>query len=106
MSNDAKEINTVKSSETGNVSDTGFKRKVVAFTVGAVILLFVLIVLMCYQMITIGVQNRKKADLIAKIAELEEEHKQGEGELAFRRTDLYVERIARELGYHYPDDAD
>ena len=83
-----------------------FKRRVVAFTVGAVVLLCLLIILMCYQMITIGVKNRKKAELIAAIAARTEEYEKGEGELAFRRTNLYIERIARELGYHYADDLD
>ena len=57
-------------------------------------------------MIKIGVQNRKKSELTAEIAALTEAYEKGEGELAFRRTNLYVERIARELGYHYADDLD
>lgn len=104
MSNETKEINAVKSSETDSIADASLKRKIVAFTVGAVVLLCVLIILMCYQMIKIGVQNRKKADLTAEIAALTAEYEKGEGELAFRRTNLYIERIARELGYHYADD--
>ena len=77
-----------------------------AFTVGAVVFLCLLIVLMCYQMISIGVNSRRKADLTAKIAELDARYEHGEGEIAFRRTNLYIERIARELGYHYADDAE
>lgn len=104
MPNETKEINTVKSSETDSLADASFKRKIVAFTVGAVVLLSLLLILMCYQMIKIGVQNRRKAELTAEIAALTEEYEKGEGELAFRRTNLYIERIARELGYHYADD--
>ena len=86
------------------VVDEGLKRKIIAFTVGAVVFLFMLIVLMCYQMVCIGVNSRKKAELTEKIAELDKQHEHGEGEIAFRRSSLYIERIARELGYHYADD--
>lgn len=111
MSNETKEENNLKSAEfqreessAETVADAKFKRTVVALTVGAVVLLCVLVILMCYQMIKIGVENRRKAELTAEIAALTEEYEKGEGELAFRRTNLYIERIARELGYHYADD--
>lgn len=113
MPNETKEENRIKNAEFQREENSAerdlgasFKRRVVAFTVGAVVLLCLLIILMCYQMITIGVKNRQKNDLTAEIAALHEEYERGEGELAFRRTNLYIERIARELGYHYADDLD
>lgn len=113
MPNETKDEKIIKNAEfrreepsAETTVNASFKRKVVAFTVGAVVLLSLLIILMCYQMIKIGVQNRRKAQLTAEIAALTEEYNKGEGELAFRRTNLYIERIARELGYHYADDLD
>lgn len=88
------------------VSEAKFKRRVVAFTVGAVVLLAVLIMLMCYQLIKIGVENRRKSELVAQIALLNEEYKQGEETIEMRRKRLYIERRARELGYHYADDVE
>ena len=111
MSNTTKDENTLKNAEfqnktkpADNVADAKFKRTVVALTVGAVVLLCVLIILMCYQLIKIGVEHRRRAELTAAIAALNEQYETGEGELAFRRTNLYIERIARGLGYHYAED--
>ena len=89
-----------------NVMDAKFKRLVIALTVGAVVLISVLIVLMCYQLIKIGVENRKNSDLKAEIARIEEQFENDGEELEFRRTTLYIERVARELGYHYAEDID
>lgn len=87
-----------------SVSEEKFKRIIVALTVGAVVLLSVLIILMCYQLIKIGVENRRKSELRDKIAELNQLYDDGETELAYLRTNAAVERLARELGYHYSDD--
>ena len=87
-----------------NAMDEKFKRIVIALTVGAVVLLSLLIILMCYQLIKIGVERNKKAELYALIAELEVQRESGEDELEYLRTKEAVERLARELGYHYVDD--
>lgn len=85
-------------------SEARFERRVVAFTVGAVVLLALLIVLMCYQLIAIGVKNNKISQLKADIAALEQEYEKGEDTLEIRRRAAYIERRARELGYRYADD--
>ncbi len=90
----------------GTVSEARFKRRVVAFTVGAVVLLAVLIMLMCYQLIKIGVQRNKLNQLKAEIAVYEQMYKEGEETIELRRKRLYIERRAREIGYHYADDVD
>ena len=87
-----------------NAMDAKFKRIVVALTVGAVVLLSLLIILMCYQMIKIGVERRRKADFNAKITELTEQLKNGEDELAYLRTKDAIERLAREYNYQYVGD--
>lgn len=85
-------------------SDVRFERKVVAFTVGAVVLLALLVILMCYQLIKIGVQNNRLNQLKADIAALEQEYEKGEDTLEIRRKAAYIEMRARELGYRYVDD--
>lgn len=94
----------VAAEQTETVSDEKFKRKVVAFTVGAVVLLALLIILMCYQLIAIGVKNNRVKQLKADIYALEQEYERGEDTLEIRRKAAYIERRARELGYHYADD--
>lgn len=94
----------VAAEHTETVSDEKFKRKVVAFTVGAVVLLALLIILMCYQLIAIGVKNNRVKQLKADIAALEQEYEKGEDTLEIRRKAAYIEMRARELGYHYADD--
>lgn len=89
-----------------SVSEARFKRRVVAFTVGAVVLLAVLIMLMCYQLIKIGVQKNRLNQLKADIAAYEQMYKEGEETIELRRKRLYIERRARELGYHYADDVE
>ena len=86
------------------VSDEKFERRVVAFTVGAVVLLAILIVLMCYQLIKIGVQHNRVNTLKADIAALEQQYEKGEDTLEIRRKAAYIEMRARELGYRYADD--
>ena len=83
-----------------------FKRTVVAITVGAVVLLCVLIIMMCYQLVKIGVEHGRKAELTAKIAELKELSGKKDKELEYLRTEQAIERLARELGYHFADDVD
>lgn len=90
--------------QTKTDSEVRFERKVVAFTVGAVVLLALLIILMCYQLIAIGVKNNRVKQLKADIYALEQEYERGEDTLEIRRRAAYIERRARELGYHYADD--
>ena len=100
------EENALPAAETASqtIADGKFRRIVVALTVGAVVLLSLLVILMCYQMIKIGVERGKKAELNAKIAELTELTGEKDKELEYLRTEKAIERLARELGYHYADD--
>ena len=86
------------------MSDEKFKRIVVALTVGAVVFLSCLIIFMCYQLIKIGVEKRKINELNVKITEAEQLYDDGEKQLEYLRTKGAIERLARELGYHYSDD--
>lgn len=87
-----------------SAADAAFKRKVVAITVGAVVFLALLIILMCYQLIAIGVKNNRKNELIAEIEALEQQYEKGEETIEIRRKAVYIESRARELGYRYATD--
>ena len=94
----------VESSGVESSAETAFKRKVVAVSVGAVVLLAVLLIAMCYQLIAIGVKYSEKNQLIADIALLDEQLQKGEETIEIRRKAVYIERRARELGYRYAND--
>ena len=86
------------------MSEEKTKRLIVASTVGAVILAFVLVVVMCYQLIAIGVYNNKIAQINAQIAECDRLIELGvnvKEEMAEREW-LITE--ARKLGYIFPGD--
>lgn len=108
MTETAREENIIESEQVAQtakgITDEKFKRTVIAVTVGAVLLLCVLIILMSYQLIKINAERNKKAELNAKIAEAERLLNDGEKELEYLRTKSAIERLARELGYHYADD--
>ena len=104
MPNITKEEQPVAAGSVKTDSEAKFERRVVAFTVGAVLLLALLIILMCYQLIAIGVKNNRINQLKADIVALEQEYEKGEDTLEIRRRAAYIERRARELGYRYADD--
>ena len=85
-------------------ADAAFKRRVVALTVGAVVLLAFLVLFMSYQLIAIGVKNSRKNGLLNDIALLNEQYEQGEETLEIRRKAVYIEMRARDLGYRYVTD--
>lgn len=84
--------------------ESKFKRLVVALTAGAVILIIFLLSMMIYQLAEIGVQNRKREELKAEIAEYNRLISEGKDKLELRSTRLWIERRARELNYTYEDD--
>ena len=104
ISKDEKVVKTAGAESTENPSDELFKKKVIAFTVGAVILLAVLLILMCYQLISIGVENNRKAELTAAIAELDAELGNGEETIEIMQKKWWIVQRARELGYYYEND--
>ena len=85
-------------------SDAKFKRVVIALTVGAVVFLALLVILMCYQLIKIGGERARKAELVAAIAELDERQAAGEETIEIMQKRWWIEKRARQLGYRYSDD--
>lgn len=102
--NEAENATNEKKPFEDGAADSVFKRRVVAITVGAVVLLAVLIILMCYQLIKIGVERNKVNQLKSDIATLEQELENGEITLEIRRQYNYIEKRARQMGYHYVTD--
>ena len=80
------------------------KRLVSAITVGAVLLLVILVSVMIYQLISISVRNKQIEELRAQIAVYERMIEDGEEENAIRQERDWIERRARELGYKLPTD--
>ncbi len=98
-------MENMENTEKENVLTEGkFKRLVVAVTVGAVLLLVILLSVMVYQLIAINKERREIAELESEIALYDELYAGGEDTLEARSKRLYIERRARELGYVYEGD--
>lgn len=80
------------------------KKLIVSSVVTAVLLLFILLSIMVYQMIAIK-NERKRIDAYdQKIQELETEIAKTEGEINLWLSDWKQEERQRELGWTYPED--
>ena len=82
------------------------KRLIVSSTVGAVLLLFILVAIMVYQMITIQVKKNRIDYLESQIAKYEMLTQEGEQTLETRSMREWIEREARKLGYRYSFDGE
>lgn len=86
------------------MTESKFKRLVVATTVGAVTLMIILISIMVYQLISIGVEYNRKKECEAKIAEYNQLIKEGEETKEIRSMKWWIIREARELGLKFEGD--
>ncbi len=86
------------------MDEARFKRLVTAITVGAVLLLVVLLTVMVYQLISMKVKQNEIDALDTKIASYEKMIQDGEDEYSVRKSRWFLEREARKLGYVYKDD--
>ncbi len=75
-----------------------------AVTASCVLLLFILISVMVYQMITINGKKAKIQELNAQIEQLEEEQQLITDDIELWLSEWKIEERARELNYSYPDD--
>lgn len=80
------------------------KRIASAVTASCVLLLFILISVMVYQMITINAKKAKIAELDAQIKQLELEQEALNKEIKHWLSEMQTEERARELNYTYPND--
>ncbi len=80
------------------------KKLIIASTVGAVLMLVILLFVMIYQLADIAIKQKKIEELDAKIAQYEQLIQEGEDTLEARSMRWWIERRARELGYIYKTD--
>ncbi len=80
------------------------KRVIVATTVGAVLLLVVLLAVMVFQLISISVQRKREKRLDEQIAIYKELKETNENALEERSAYWWIVQRARELGYYFDGD--
>lgn len=88
------------------MTESKFKKLVVALTVGAILLLFLLCSFLVYQLVYINSEKRKSEELEAKIKEYTMLIERGEDTIETRSMRWWIERRARELGYTFDGDID
>lgn len=86
------------------MNEEKFKRVVIASTVGAVLLLVILISVLVYQLIAIGVQKKREEELVAKYEEYNKLTDEEKAKLEAVNSYWYIVQEAREMGYFFPDD--
>ena len=86
------------------MTDSKLKRLIVAITVGAVMLLVILLSVMIYQLIALGNKQKELAELNSKIEEYKTLIENGEDTLEVRSTRQWIIREARQLGYIFDGD--
>jgi lipid A disaccharide synthetase len=75
------------------------ERLIVAITVGAVLLIVILVSVWIYQLIKLNVRNKQVAELVDKIEEYNELIEKGKEVYEARSMRWWIEQRARELGY-------
>ena len=103
--NHSLENNTNRSAKTP-LSEEKYKRIVVASTVGAVLLVVILVFIMIYQLISIGVNKKINDEYQSAIAEYERLIKEGENTLEIRKAESWIMGRAKELGYYFQTGAE
>ena len=83
------------------MTESKAKKMIVASTVGAVLLLVILLSIMVYQMISIQTERHRIAQYYKQIAEYERLIKNGEETIEVRQMREWIEREARKLGLTY-----
>ena len=83
------------------MTETKAKKMIIATTVGAVLLLVILLSIMVYQMISIKVEENRIAHLKEQIKQYEVLIANGEETIEVRQMREWIEREARKLGYNY-----
>lgn len=77
------------------------KRVIVATTVGAVLLLVIMLAIMVYQIIAIQVKKNRIEYLESQIAKYDELIEDGEQTIEVRSLEEWIIREARRLGYNW-----
>ncbi len=80
------------------------KKLIISTTVGAVLLLFILLSIMVYQLVAIRIEKTRQAELEQSIARYNELIKEGNDTVEARSLRAWIEMRARELGYVFETD--
>ena len=86
------------------MTESKIKRLIVAATVGAVLLIVILLTIMVYQLISASVEKKRIDEIDAKIVEYRALIEEGEETKEARSMRWWIVREARELGYVYDGD--
>ena len=86
------------------MTESKFKKVVVASIVGAIMLIVILVSVILYQVITMSTYVRERNALLDEITTLERLIDENADEALIRQTKEWIEDRARELGYKYKDD--
>lgn len=86
------------------MTESKIKRLIVAATVGAVLLIVILLTIMVYQLISASIEKKRIDEIDAKIVEYRALIEEGEETKEARSMRWWIEREARELGYVYDGD--
>ncbi len=86
------------------MTEEKFKKTVVAVTVGAVLLVIVLVTVMIYQLIAINVADRRLDELNAEIEKYKLLRDDEEKIIEARSSYWWIVQRARELGYVFDGD--
>ena len=86
------------------MTEKKLKRLVSAGTAIAVVLLFVLITVLIYQLVAMGTKKREAERLQMEIAELQKEIDEGKDEIDLWLKKWKIEERARQKGYIYKND--
>ena len=86
------------------MTEEKFKNTVIAVTVGAVLLIVILVSVMLYQLIAINVANRRLEELNAEIEKYKILREDEEKIIEARSSYWWIVQRARELGYIFDGD--
>lgn len=86
------------------MTESKFKKVVVASIVGAIMLIVILVTVILYQVITMSGYAKKKNELESEIARYEKLLDENASEEEIRKSKEWIIERARELGYVFPDD--
>ena len=85
------------------MSEAKAKRLIVACTVGAVLLMVILVSVLAYQLVEMLVQSKRMDKLDLAISEYQRLYDETEDKKELFNERWWIEREARELGWGYSD---
>lgn len=88
------------------MTEEKLKKIVTASTISAVLLLFILICVLIYQVVALSIANDKKRQLEQEIVSLQQSIDNYENDYDYYLSQSYLEDAAREYGYKYSGDKD